>query len=154
MSNFSLEELQGFIIRAKQRTFAGEAGEVPSQYPGSFDLEYDDGEWRYHDRFFGKQDFIGQEVVLYRETPVWGMAYTARVLDVFVPKADLWSFLKVALLNTYSENRFLGESVFKQGIWEYEDTNQGDTTHFEGKEMIRYDSNLVYELSYFGGLLK
>ena len=152
--DFELKDLTRFIVKAKRSTFASDGVSAPSSYMGSHDLAFADGAWSYHDSFFGVQDFIGREIVFYGGEPVWGMAYFGRVLKQGIPKKRLWSFLKAALLNTYSEDRFLGPSTYAEAEWKYEDVNEGDTARFSGKEVILLSGKPVYELDYFGGLIR
>lgn len=152
--SFALEELTRFVVKAKQSTFASDGGSIPSTRPGSQDMTFADGDWRYHDSFFGTADFVGREIVYYKEAPVWGMAYLGRVLQKDVHKSALWQFLKRALLHTYAEGRFLGHSSYGEGEWLYRDTNEGTSARFSGVEEIYRNDDLVYRLDYFGGLLR
>lgn len=57
-------ELNKFLVRAKINTYAssGEDGEVVLE-DGSRELSYKSGKWKYRDRHFGLNPFIGEEVV-------------------------------------------------------------------------------------------
>lgn len=154
MDDFQLADLTRFIIEAKRSTFASDSGNAPSSYLGSNDLTFTNGAWSYHDSFFGNRDFIGREIVFYADEPIWGMAYFGRVLKSPVALKKLWSLLKIALLKTYSEDRFLGPSIYTEANLRYEDNNVGDTRCFSGKEIIFLLNEPIYQLDYFGGLIQ
>ncbi|MBN1259220.1 MAG: hypothetical protein JXB35_00930 [Anaerolineae bacterium] len=123
--------------------------------PGSHDLEYRSGEFTYLDSYFGGSDFIGQEVVYARESPVWAMNYYGRVLDPDrITAAEAGQVIKASLSILYAEGRFLGGFRCEVLGCSYHDTNVGSFTAFTGKEWIEREGVMVYELFYHGGLLK
>ena len=71
----NIEQLQSFLVRAKRSTYASGIAPSGESRPGSFDLAYEEGEFRYLDSYFGGIDFIGEEAVWWKGTPVWGMNY-------------------------------------------------------------------------------
>lgn len=90
-------DLSNFLAEAKKQTYADKSiKKSPSTRLGSFDYEYSNGKFSYHDTYFGGTKFIGEEVVYNSEnSPVWGMNYydvtlnenlTEDVLDHTFPK--------------------------------------------------------------------
>jgi hypothetical protein len=75
-----IDELTAFIVRAKAATYVGSGEHVAPCRSGSHDLRYSDGEWAYHDSYFGGTDFIGEEVVYLAGKPIWAMNYYGRIL--------------------------------------------------------------------------
>ena len=69
------DEINAAVVRAKAATYVGGGEKVPACRPGSHDLSWAEGEWRYLDSYFGGTDFLGQEVLWRRHDPVWAMSY-------------------------------------------------------------------------------
>ena len=64
------DELNAVIVRAKAATYVGGGVKASASRPGSHDLGWTEGEWRYLDSYFGGTDFLGQEVLLRGAEPV------------------------------------------------------------------------------------
>jgi hypothetical protein len=155
MADLSLEQLNAFIVRAKAATYIGGGPPSLSHRPGSHDLEFHEGAFAYLDSYFGGTDFIGQEVVYFEEKPVWAMNYYGRILEPsLITAAEAGQILQTSLPEMYRQGRFLGgfEHTSDQGT--YVDTSEGDVTFFTGKEWIVRQGVKVYELVYYGGLVK
>ncbi len=151
MDNRSLHD---FIVRAKATTYVGNGQPVPSCRHGSHDMKFVDGDWAYHDSYFGGRDFIGEEVVYYLGKPVWAMNYYGRILhlDLITP-AQAGQVIKTSLSKMYSEGRFLGGFEHQFAGFTYTDTNDGDMASFRGHEYISRQGETAYELYYHGGLI-
>ncbi len=150
-----IDRLNDFIVRAKAATYIGSGKESRSSRPGSHDLEFHDGEFKYLDSYFGGADFIGEEVVYFEEKPVWAMNYYGRILQPErISAEETGKILKNSLSQLYLENRFLGGYKFVYGRDTYFDTNKGNLEVFSGEEWIERDDRRVYELTYHGGLIK
>lgn len=153
-----MDELEKFIVKAKANGWvAAEAGgkRIPSSKIGSLDITYEIGPFHYHDSFVGMSDFCGQEHVALSGEAVWSMAYYGHVLrpEAFSGK-ETATLLKQALAKMYGEGRFLGGFYFRHGDLEYCDSNDGDYRRFTGGEKILKEGEPVYELHYFGGLVR
>jgi hypothetical protein len=149
-----LKELNKFIVRAKSVTYVGNGQPVPSCRPGSHDLKFSEGDWSYLDSYFGGRDFIGEEVVYYKEKPVWAMNYYGRILrrDLITP-AQAGEVIKASLSKMYLEGRFLGGVTHQHAGFTYTDASEGDVTFFRGTEFISCAGETAYELCYHGGLI-
>jgi hypothetical protein len=155
MAEFDLETLEQFIVRAKRNTYVGSAKALLSYRPGSKDLQFMEGDWAYHDSYFGESNFIGQEIVYYRMKPVWGMNYFGVILKPDkITSAQTGEMIRKSLSRMYLEGRFLGEFEHRDGALRYVDQNDGDMRAFRGREQIFRDDEVVYELLYHGGLLR
>jgi hypothetical protein len=155
MQDSSLEQLEKFIVKAKAATYVGGGAKSPPCRPGSHDLQFRDGDFAYLDSYFGGADFIGQEVVYYRDEPVWAMNYYGRIIEPdMIEAAEAGSIIQQSLSVMYEEGRFLGGFQYDTGDGVYVDTNRGDMASFTGKEWITRQSVVVYELVYHGGLIK
>jgi hypothetical protein len=149
------QSLHDFIVRAKAATYVGGGQHAPSCRPNSHDLKFVDGDWSYLDSYFGGRDFIGEEVVYYREKPVWAMNYYGRILlpDLITP-AQAGQVIKASLSKMYAEGRFLGGFQHEHEGFAYTDTSEGEMSCFRGREWIARAGKTVYELLYHGGLIK
>lgn len=153
-----MENLESFIVKAKANGWVGaEPGgkKIASSRLGSFDVTFEDRNLFYQDSFVGLTDFCGQEHVCFKGDAVWSQAYYGYLVrpDLFDGSRTV-EILRMALGSMYREGRFLGSFSFRHELCEYQDSNQGDFKNFHGKEKILLDGTLVYELRYFGGLVR
>ncbi len=146
--------LDEFVVAAKAACYVGDgAGAAPCR-PGSHDLGFEAGEWRYLDSYFGGTDFLGQEVVWHRGEPVWAMNYYGYILEPdLIDAARAGAVIKAALSALYLEGRFLGGFEYRSGPYLYQDTSMGGVTRFHGTETIVSDGVTAYRLDYHGGLV-
>ena len=130
--------LNDFIVEAKSRTYVGGGSPRPSCRPGSHDIGYERGEWRYLDSYFGGTDFCGQETVWLNGEPIWAMNYFGHIIEPgLIDGSRAGAVIKAALSSMYSDKkRFL------------------DDDHFRGVEMIIVEERRAYELDYRGGLIR
>jgi hypothetical protein len=150
-----LQALEAFIVRAKARTYVGGGQKLLPYRLGSKDLQMVEGDWAYHDSYFGEADFAGQEVVYFRRQPVWCMNYFGRILRPdLITAAEAGRMIMDSLSRMYAEGRFLGGFSYDRGDLVYTDTSQGDVTWFTGREWITRDGQVAYELIYHGGLIR
>jgi Domain of unknown function (DUF5680) len=150
-----LNELNDFIVCAKAATYVGDGEHATPCRPGSHDLRFSDGEWAYHDSYFGGTDFIGEEVVYFAEKPIWAMNYYGRILrDDLLTAAQAGQMIKASLSRMYKEGRFLGGFEHMENDLTYVDTNEGSADSFHGREFIRRAQEIAYELVYHGGLIR
>lgn len=152
--DFKFMILKDFIVKAKTNTYAsnGEGGEKILE-DGSKELIYESGEWKYRDRYFGFNPFIGEEVVWKNGKVVWGMNYYGRIVSNKVDAKQLYEFLQKAMLLVEAERPFRGPIDFKEGEWDYKDESNGAVDKFDGIETIFFQKERVYELRYHGGVV-
>jgi hypothetical protein len=155
MAEFTLAQLEAFVVRAKAATYVGGGARSAPCRPGSHDLRFQEGDFSYLDSYFGGSDFLGQEVVYYQGRPVWAMNYYGRILDPQrITAAEAGRIIQESLSRLYEEGRFLGGFEHTTESGTYVDTSQGDVACFAGKEWITRGDSRVYELVYHGGLVK
>jgi hypothetical protein len=153
--SFSVEELHRFIVKAKAATYVGSGKRLLPYRLASKDLQYSEGDFVYHDSYFGDGDFIGQEVVYFQHRPVWGMNYFGRILRPdLITSAEAGMMIKRSLSRMYEEGRFLGGFHHEEGDLAYTDTSEGTLEWFTGRKWITRGGVRVYELLYNGGLIK
>eukprot|EP00389_Voromonas_pontica_P001984 GDKH01002960.1.p2 GENE.GDKH01002960.1~~GDKH01002960.1.p2 ORF type:complete len:173 (-),score=63.91 GDKH01002960.1:487-1005(-) len=155
MQDDQIALMEGFIVRAKAATYAAGGAQLLPYRLGAHELQFAEGEWAYHDSYFGGADFLGQEVVYLQRTPVWGMNYYGRLLqpERIGPDA-IGQMIMRSLTRLYQENRFLGGFEHVSGDLRYTDENEGDVRAFLGVERITLAGALVYRLHYHGGLIR
>lgn len=150
-----IAELNGIVVRAKAATYVGGGTKAGSSRPGSHDLTWSDGAWRYRDSYFGGSDFIGQEVIWFHDEPVWAMNYYGYIRHPdLIDGQRAGETIKAALSAMYSQGRFLGGFEWTGNHGTYHDVSSGDVTHFHGREVILVEGKEAYALDYFGGLVK
>ena len=140
------QELISFLIRAKNKTYAGKGAESPSSRPCSHDLQYSEGEYLYIDSYLGGECFSGEEAVWHKGLPVWSMNYTGRVTG----EPFSGDFLKEALKRVTEEKPYRGPDVFEDGQWSYRCWSEGTPEWFQGCERICYQGKQVYDCVFFG----
>ncbi|MBN1221071.1 MAG: hypothetical protein JXM69_19270 [Anaerolineae bacterium] len=155
MKDFSLEQLNSFIVQAKAATYVGSGAKSLSYRPGAHDLQFHEDDFAYLDSYFGGTDFLGQEVVYFQGQPVWAMNYYGRILEPSLIRADeAGQIIKQSLSAMYQEGRFLGGFEYATKNGTYFDTNEGEVTAFTGQEWIMRQNTRVYQLVYHGGLIR
>ena len=150
-----LDEVEAFIVAAKRQTYVGDGAKLLSYRQGSHDLQYAEGDFTYHDCYFGGTDFAGEEVVYWRGRPVWAENYFGHIVDESLISAErVGGVIKSSLTKMYAEGRFLGGFEATDGDCTYHDTSAGDATWFQGREWIERVGRTAYELYYHGGLIR
>ena len=56
-------KLEEFLVRAKQNTYASAGEEEDILTDGSKELLYEEGDFKYRDRYFGSKTFAGEEII-------------------------------------------------------------------------------------------
>ena len=149
-----IKQLSKFLIKAKINTYAssGEGGEKILS-DGSKEFEFEEKEFKYRDRYFGFNPFIGEEIAWQNEKMVWGMNYYGRIISEMIPAKQIYQFLQEALKKVREDKPFRGPDNFGQEDFEYFNKTEGILEDFEGEEKIFYKKQLVYKLNYNGGLI-
>lgn len=150
--DIEMKGLEEFLRKANRNTYAADGERSPATRLGSEDLEFCDGDWVYHDTYFGSARFIGEEIVYYKGVPVWGMNYYGYIVrQGILPKA-VYTFLKQALLQESGDViPVRGPKVFSVNALTYRNTVSGSLENFEGREEIDMDGACVYRARYHGG---
>ncbi|RMF54997.1 XRE family transcriptional regulator [Candidatus Woesearchaeota archaeon] len=148
-------KLNKFLVKAKANTYAssGEGGEKIIE-DGSKELSYEEGEFKYRDRYFGFNPFVGEEIVWKKGKVLWAMNYYGKVISREVPAKRIYEFLKEALSRVNEEIPFRGPKEFEKDELRYENYPSGTIEEFTGFEKIFHKGKEVYRLYYHGGLAK
>jgi hypothetical protein len=155
MPSPSLEAIEAFIVTAKRRTYVGDGARLLSYRHGSHDLQHAEGDFVYHDCYFGGTDFAGEEVVYWQERPACAENYFGRIIEPDLISAERsGQVIKASLTKMHDEDRSLGGFEATDGAGTYHDTSAGDATWFQGREWIDRAGRIVYELHYHVGLIR
>ena len=147
--------LKQFIVKAKINGYAnkGEAKEA-ILVDGCKELTFEEGQFKYRDRYFGWNPFIGEEIVWQDNTVIWAMNYYGIVFNEVKPTNQVYIFLQKALKHVKDDRPFRGPSSFEEADLEYQDENKGTVEQFTGVEKILYRGQEIYRLDYHGGNIK
>lgn len=146
-----------FLIEAKKQTYANEQGKkCNSTRNGSHDYEYSCEGFTYHDTYFGGVDFMGEEIVYLKDTPIWGMNYYGITLDPTFSEEAIDKALRPALMQVGKDNILpvRGPKEFINGEYKYTFEVTGELNWFEGEEIIYKNNHKVYCLKCHGGKIK
>ena len=148
-------KLEQFLVKAKVNAYAGagEGGEglLPDD---SKELTFEEGAFRYRDRYFGWNPFIGEEVVWKDDEIVWGMNYYGLVFDEVIPAVRVYAFLQRAMNQVNALRPFRGPDSMREDEFEYIDESQGTLARFAGEEKTFYQGREIYRLQYHGGSIR
>lgn len=146
-----------FLIEAKKQTYANEQGKkCNSTRNGSHDYEYSCEGFTYHDTYFGGVDFMGEEIVYLKDTPIWGMNYYGITLDPTLSEEAIDKALRPALMQVGKDNILpvRRPKEFINGEYKYTFEVTGELNWFEGEEIIYKNNHKVYCLKCHGGKIK
>lgn len=151
------KEFLEFLVKAKKGTYAnGDASKSSSSRFLSKDYHYEDGNFTYHDTYFGGVKFMGEEVVYYNENILWGMNYYGVTLDSSLTEEVMDKVLRVALMKVGEDKDIIpvrGPKEFVNEDYLYTFNVDGDMENFVGTEQIYKDDKLIYELKCHGGFI-
>lgn len=149
-----MDKLKRFLVKAKIATYAtgGEFAEKKLD-DNSKELIFEEESFKYRDRYFGHNSFIGEEIVWRNNKLLWGMNYFGEIVSKEVSSEKLYNFLKEALKMITKDLPFRGPKEFKKGDFSYQNKVEGNISNFSGKEIIYYKNKIVYFLKYHGGII-
>ncbi|TSD04197.1 MAG: hypothetical protein Athens071412_793 [Parcubacteria group bacterium Athens0714_12] len=151
----TIKQLSKFLVKAKINTYtsSGEGGEkvLPD---GSKEFEFIEGKFKYRDRYFGLNFFVGEEIVWESGKIVWGMNYYGKIISQIVSPRQIYQFLQETLKRITENKPFRGPYRFKKDNFKYFNKIKGMVEKFEGEEMIFHKGISVYKLIYHGGIIK
>lgn len=152
MEEKTKEQLAKFLQTAKKKTFASVIAIPKFNRDKSKEYTYQEGSWKYRDRYYGSEVDTGQELVFHNKRLIWSMSYRGGMLD---SKNSLskkcFSFLKKCLRNAPIEFPIRGPLIFKEGNFRYENSWQGSLEDFVGEEKIFLNGEQIYFRNYLGG---
>ena len=146
-------KLEEFLKEAHRATYANKNAEkVEALRPGSHDYHFEQGEFTYHDTYFGGRDFMGEEIVYQSGKPVWGMNYHGYVLKDEISTEDATKILRPALIQDVGDMLPVrGPREYAEGDSQYANKQEGTLERFSGIEEIFLSDKPVYRCLYHGG---
>lgn len=154
MNKPAVTSLKQFLLYCGREGYAsvGDSG-TTKESDGSTTILIKQGDFTFHDNYFGGEPYGGREVVFYQAKPVWMMVYYGLVLN---PKADLkpvYAFLRQALAAVPDEAPYRGPKELISGDFTYINSWQGEMTRFSGEEAISQAGQMIYQANYLGGVV-
>lgn len=147
------EALHQFLIDSNKAGYAGgEEKKWIKEPDGSTTIQFESGEWRFHDNFFGGEPYGGREVIFHKDKPVWMMVYYGWV-EEGVETDPVYGVLRNALMQMPQEAPFRGPKEYKQDDYIYSNNWTGDAERFSGEEQITQGEELIYKARYIGGMV-
>lgn len=150
----STEELRKFLIYCGKEGYAAlqDEDEV-READQSTSITLTQGDWKFHDNYFGGEPFGGREIIFYKNQPVWIMVYYGLV-DIGIKDIQpVYQILKKALVQIPAEAPYRGPKEFTEADWRYENIWEGNLDNFSGEEIIYHQDQKVYSTKYSGGLV-
>ncbi len=151
----SITEIESFLKRSNEAGYANPAVQSVDEEDGSHTIQHQEGDWKFHDNYFGGEPYAGREVVFYKDSPVFVMVYYGHIMDTKRTINDVYAFLKQALLLGNSHIiPVRGPMRFeKAGGMRYEFQVHGTLASFHGTEKIFDRETCIYEAFVSGGVV-
>jgi len=147
------KNLKNFIFEASQATYAsGDESIKKKQADGSTTIEFQKGNYKYNDNYFGGEPYGGREVIFLENKPIWMMVYYGLV-HPGNNNNEVYAFLIESLSNTTPESPYRGPEKYEKDSWKYENKIIGDADNFSGEEKIFENNVCIYEAKYIGGFV-
>ncbi len=156
MNNQLIAQIDAFLRKANANTYANaDVKRAEPLRPGSHDYNFEDGDFVYHDTFFGATKFIGEEIVYQKGAPIWGMNYYGFTIDDSISEGLFDSILRPALMSGSGDNiPVRGPKEFINGEWKYTFSTEGGLDNFTGIEEISKNNEVVCRLYCHGGMIE
>jgi len=150
----NLKTLKEFLVKAKKSTYAsGDIAKKIVEADKSTTLIFEDGDFKYHDNYFGGEPYGGREVVFFKGEPVYTMVYYGLVNEEITDFRGVYKILQKALSLMPEECPYRGPKEYKEGDYSYLNNFIGEIDNFSGEETINYKGKEVYKAKYAGGLV-
>lgn len=148
------KQLCGFLVKAKKAGYAsGNKAKKIKEKNKSKTITFKAGNWKYYDNYFGGEPYGGEEIVFFKNQPVYMMVYYGWVDEKVTDFKKVYKFLQEALSLIPKNKPFRGPKFYKNGNFTYRNWFQGGITGFSGKEAIYLRNKKIYEAKYIGGLV-
>jgi hypothetical protein len=147
-------ELCSFLVRAKKSTYASEdESKKIFEKDTSTTLIFEEGDYKYHDNYFGGEPFGGREIVFFQGKPLYIMTYYGRIYENMVDGKEIYKILQQALTLIPEEKPYRGPKEYKEGDYIYTNDFVGEVDNFSGEETITLNGKKIYKAQYVGGLV-
>lgn len=151
---FDKKELCKFLAKAKKSTYAaGDSAKKIVNDDKSTTLVFEDGDWRYHDNYFGGEPYGGREVVFFKGKPVYIMTYYGQVDKSVSDINKVYGILMNALKLIPEDKPYRGPEKYGEGNLSYSNSFTGEVDNFFGEEIIEENGREIYKARYIGGFV-
>lgn len=147
------DEIKQFLAKANRAGYGNPNTKEDTDSDQSHTITFFEGDWSFHDNYFGGEPFGGREVIHFKGKPIWMMVYYGGIVDTSTDASEVYRFLKGALLQFPHEMPLRGPEHMEDGEWKYTNTVTGLFDRFVGEEVIHYQGAEVYRTKYQGGLV-
>lgn len=144
------EGLAAFVAEAHRNGYAAAQPDAAEEAQGTI-ITYERGPWNYQDTYTGSEAFVGHEIVLHEDEPVWGMSYYGDLTTAAADRDEVYAFLREALGAATADQPYRGPERFECGEMVYVSSVDGDIKRFDGTEESRADGAPVYRGQFAGG---
>ena len=152
--SINIKQLCNFLVKAKKAGYAsGDNVNKKTEKNKSKTITFKSGDWKYNDNYFGGEPYGGEEVVFFKNQPVYMMAYYGSVDKSFKDFKEVYKCLQEALTIIPKDKPFRGPKFYKNGNYAYRNWFSGEVTNFHGVEKIYFGKKKIYEAKYVGGLV-
>lgn len=146
------KKLTDFLLKARTKTYAGNAGKVDPAFKGSYQLEYKDKDWLYRDVYNnGNGLFMGFETIYFQNKPIWSMSYYGNFQKMTEEEID--RILRTALIDKLDEARLWNKVKHEIENYIYTCEGTGNINELNGTEKVLKDGKEVYFFYYAGGFI-
>ena len=146
-----MNDLIDFLVVARRETYAIPHGTAVGD--GTEQMIFDQGPWRYRDRYAGRNPYGGHEIVWRDGVGVWMKNYIAEVLSDIRPLEEIYAFQREVLGQPDPEHLMRGPASYVSGPYSYANTVEGDLARFQGEETIAWQDTPVYRMIFHGSLI-
>jgi hypothetical protein len=148
------KQLCEFLVKAKMAGYAsGNKAEKTREKNKSKTIVFQDGNWKYYDNYFGGEPYGGEEIMFFKNKPIYIMVYYGSVDKSISDFKKIYKFLQEALALIPKNKPFRGPKFYKNGNYAYRNWFHGEITNFFGVEKIYFGKKKIYEAKYVGGLV-
>ncbi|MBT6202550.1 MAG: hypothetical protein HOI34_02490 [Rhodospirillaceae bacterium] len=146
-----MKDLIEFLVVARRETYAIPDGTDVGD--GTQQMLFDQGPWRYRDRYAGQNPYGGHEIVWRDGKVIWMKNYIAEVLSDQRPMAEIYDFQREVLGQPDPEHLMRGPARYTSGHYSYSNTVTSDLARFSGEETIAWEGTPVYRMILHGSLI-
>ncbi len=151
---FNKKKLCQFLVKAKKSTYAaGDSAKEIKESDGSTTLIFKDGDWKYHDNYFGGEPYGGREVVFFKGKPVYIMVYYGQVDESVSDVKKVYGILMNALKLIPEDKPYRGPEKYEENNFSYSNDFTGEIDNFSGEEVIAENGKKIYWAKYIGGFV-
>ncbi|GMQ56064.1 hypothetical protein AN1V17_04560 [Vallitalea sediminicola] len=148
--DYNNEDIIQVLCRAKKSIHKDKSIEDKNSVNNAYDMQYSEGDFKYINKYHGREQFLGEELLRKDDNPIWGMNYNGRIIGEGFSEG----FLKEALALVTKEHPYRGPMVYQNGQYKYHCIVNGEFQWFQGYEEIFFNDIKIYECVFNGGYIK